>query len=81
MTVSSEAARIAYMNREMHVASPDHMKINVAEMLEGHRVLRRLASSPRHIVPGHDPLVAQLYPAARAGLEGIVMRLDVEPAA
>jgi gamma-glutamyltranspeptidase/glutathione hydrolase len=32
--LEAEAARIAYMNREMHVASPDHMKINVAEMLE-----------------------------------------------
>ena len=32
--LEAEAARIAYMNREMHVASPEHMKINVAEMLE-----------------------------------------------
>ncbi|MDD1519291.1 gamma-glutamyltransferase [Bradyrhizobium sp. WBAH42] len=32
--LEAEAARIAYMNREMHVASPAHMKINVAEMLE-----------------------------------------------
>jgi hypothetical protein len=48
-------------------------------MLEGHATLRRLAASPRHIVPGHDPLVAQLYPAAAPGLEGIVLRLDAEP--
>jgi hypothetical protein len=48
-------------------------------MLEGHATLKRLASSPRHIVPGHDPLVAKLYPAARSGLDGVVMRLDVEP--
>jgi glyoxylase-like metal-dependent hydrolase (beta-lactamase superfamily II) len=52
---------------------------NVAEMLEGHATLRRLASSRHHIVPGHDPLVAKLYPAARPALEGIVMRLDAEP--
>jgi gamma-glutamyltranspeptidase/glutathione hydrolase len=31
--LEAEAARIAYMNREMHVADPEHMKINVAEML------------------------------------------------
>src|SRR5947208_16512170 len=31
--LEAEAARIAYMNREMHVADPDHMKIDVAEML------------------------------------------------
>ena len=53
---------------------------NVAEMLEGHATLKRLAASPRHVIPGHDPLVAKLYPAARAGLEGIVMRLDADPA-
>ena len=29
--------------------------------------------------PGHDPLVLQRYPAATPGLEGIVVRLDVEP--
>jgi hypothetical protein len=48
-------------------------------MLEGHETLRRLASSPHHIVPGHDPLVAKRYPAARPELEGVVMRLDAEP--
>ena len=40
---------------------------NVADMLDGHDVLRRLASSERHIVPGHDPLVMRRYPAAAAG--------------
>jgi hypothetical protein len=31
------------------------------------------------VVPGHDPLVLARYPAAKAGLEGWVVRLDVEP--
>ena len=39
----------------------------------------RLAPSANHIVPGHDPLVLQRYPAARPGLEGWVARLDVDP--
>ena len=43
------------------------------------KTLRALASSPGHIVPGHDPIVMQRYPAARPGLEGIAVRLDVEP--
>ena len=30
-------------------------------------------------MPGHDPLVLDRYPAARAGLEGWVARLDVDP--
>jgi hypothetical protein len=53
---------------------------SVAEMLEGHATMYRLASSPRHVIPGHDPLVLQRYPAAKPGLEDVV-RLDVEPRA
>jgi len=54
---------------------------NVGEVLEGYDTLLRLASSPAHVVPGHDPLVLERYPAARAGLEGWVVRLDAEPSA
>jgi len=54
---------------------------NVADMLAGFDTLRRLASSPQHIVPGHDPLVMRRYPAARPELEGMVVRLDAEPRA
>jgi len=53
---------------------------NVGEAVDGYGVLRRLAQSPRHIVPGHDPLVMQRYPAASEALQGIAVRLDVEPA-
>jgi len=52
---------------------------NVEEVVEGYETLKRLATSPRHVVPGHDPLVLQRYPAAKAGLEGWVARLDAEP--
>lgn len=54
---------------------------NVAEVVEGYQTLRRLAPSPQHIVPGHDPRVMARYPAARDGLEGWVVRLDTEPKA
>ncbi len=51
----------------------------MAEVVEGYETLKKLASSPSHVVPGHDPLVLARYPAAKAGLEGWVVRLDVEP--
>jgi len=54
---------------------------NVGDMLEGYRIVRELADSPQHIVPGHDPLVMQRYPAAAPHLSGRVARLDVAPAA
>jgi hypothetical protein len=48
-------------------------------VVEGYERLGRLASSPAHVVPGHDPLVLARYPAAKPGLEGWVVRLDAEP--
>jgi len=54
---------------------------NVGDMLEGFRTLRRLASSPAHIVPGHDPLVMARYPVAKPGLEDWIVRLDADPIA
>ena len=54
---------------------------NVGEVLDGYDTLRRLGSSPDHVVPGHDPQVLQRYPAARPGMEGWIVRLDVEPKA
>ena len=52
---------------------------NVGDVLDGYATLKRLASSPRHVIPGHDPMVLERYPAARAGLEGWVARLDADP--
>jgi glyoxylase-like metal-dependent hydrolase (beta-lactamase superfamily II) len=52
---------------------------NIGDVLEGYQTLKRLADSPDHIVPGHDPDVVKRYPAARPGLEEMVVRLDVDP--
>ena len=52
---------------------------SVAETLEGYRTLRRLAESPAHIIPGHDPQVMERYPAANPGVEDWIVRLDAEP--
>jgi glyoxylase-like metal-dependent hydrolase (beta-lactamase superfamily II) len=41
---------------------------------------RELADHPDWVVPGHDPLVFDRYPAPSDDLDGWVARLDVEPA-
>jgi glyoxylase-like metal-dependent hydrolase (beta-lactamase superfamily II) len=51
---------------------------HLREVLEGYDKLRRLAESPAHIVPGHDPLVLERYASVK-GLEGIAARLDLAP--
>ena len=48
-------------------------------MLEGHKKVARLADSPDHVVPGHDPLVLEYYPPASEDLKGIVARVDLAP--
>ncbi len=73
------ASDAAHFYANMVESRPFPIVHNVANMMEGFRTLRRLASSPEHIIPGHDPLVMKKYPAPRADLEGIVVRLDVEP--
>jgi len=52
---------------------------NIGDVVEGYATLKKLAVSPLHVVPGHDPLVLARYPAAKPGLEGWIARLDAEP--
>jgi glyoxylase-like metal-dependent hydrolase (beta-lactamase superfamily II) len=52
---------------------------HVGEMLTTFDRLTALAPSSDHIVPGHDPLVMDLYPAPSPDLEGVVVRLDATP--
>ena len=54
---------------------------NLGELLEGYRTLRRLASSPAHVIPGHDPQVLARYPAASTLTQGWIARVDSEPVA
>ena len=52
---------------------------HLGDTLDGYARLRQLADSDKHIVPGHDPLVMQRYPAPSAELKDIVVRLDAVP--
>lgn len=78
VVLASDASHF-YANFEQDRPFP--VVASVIEMVEGYRTLYELASSPKHIIPGHDPLVLSRYPAAAPGLEGIVVRLDVPPSA
>jgi glyoxylase-like metal-dependent hydrolase (beta-lactamase superfamily II) len=51
----------------------------VGDVLEGYTTIKKLADSLDHIVPGHDPQVAEIYPGAGPGLDSWVVRLDVAP--
>ena len=50
--------------------------VDVEDVLRGYARMEMLAASRRHIVPGHDPLVTQRYPALNSQTQGIVHRVD-----
>jgi len=52
---------------------------HLGAVVDGYATLYRLAASRNHVIPGHDPLVMQRYPAVSKELEGIAVRLDVDP--
>jgi len=56
---------------------PFPIVVDVGAMLEGYRTVERLADSPHHIVPGHDPEVMRLYPpvdeAKAEGVEAVAL--------
>lgn len=44
---------------------------NIGDMLQGYQLIDRLADSRDHIIPGHDPLVRDLYPKVAVDEPGI----------
>jgi glyoxylase-like metal-dependent hydrolase (beta-lactamase superfamily II) len=73
MVLASDASHF-YANMEQ--IRPFPIVWSVADMVEGYRRLRSLADSPAHIIPGHDPLVMERYPAPAPALQGVAVRLD-----
>ena len=73
------ASDVTHYYENMESGRPFTTTLHVGDTLEGFDRLRAIAPGPEHIVPGHDPLVMELYPPARPDLEGIAVRLDVQP--
>jgi len=73
------ASDVAHYYENMDRTRPFTTAYHVGEMLEAFDKVRALADSRDHIIPGHDPLVMQLYPAPRPDLAGVIVRLDVAP--
>ena len=74
------ASDTTHYYENMETGRPFATTYDAAKVLAGFVTLHALADSPQHIVPGHDPLVMQRYPAVSRDLEGVAVRLDAEPA-
>ncbi len=77
MVLAADASHF-YANMEAGPGVPNHCTTSKRRW-RAMTTLRRLASRPENIIPGHDPLVLARYPAAATGLEGVVVRLDADP--
>jgi len=73
LVLASDASHF-YAN--MEETRPFPIVYSVGDMVAGYDRLRSLAASAKHVIPGHDPLVMERYPAPSKALEGIVVRLD-----
>lgn len=56
---------------------PFSVTVDVEQTLRSYNRLEQLAASRAHIVPGHDPLVLERYPAWKPETKGSVHRLDL----
>src|SRR5262245_36125565 len=72
------ASDATHYYENMATNRPFTTAFHIGGMLDAYRTLERLAPTPRHIIPGHDPHVMKEYPAPKPALEGIAVRLDVE---
>lgn len=72
------ASDAAHFYENLEKTSPFPLVVDVGQMVAGYETLQGLATSHQHIIPGHDPLVREKYPAV--GPE-FIYRLDCPPRA
>ena len=66
------AADAAHYYEEQEQRRPFPTLHNLAKMYQAYETVERLADSPAHIIPGHDPLVMERYPAIEASTPWVV---------
>ncbi|MEP3332568.1 N-acyl homoserine lactonase family protein [Sedimentitalea sp.] len=70
------ASDASHFYENVFARKPFPIVVDLQNMLDGFDTLRRLASAPQLIIPGHDPLVRTYFPQAMASH---IHRLDVGP--
>ena len=57
--------------RQLHRRSPFPIVYNLGDMCVGWETVERLAGHPDRIIPGHDPIVSEIYPRASDKVDAI----------
>ncbi|NVN88331.1 MAG: N-acyl homoserine lactonase family protein [Rhodopseudomonas sp.] len=69
------ASDASHYYANMHRRNPFPIVYNVGEMCDGWDIAARLAGHPDRVIPGHDPLVAEIYPRASAAVDAFALHL------
>ncbi len=70
------ASDASHYYANMHRRSPFPILYNLGDMVEGWGIVARLAGHPDRVIPGHDPLVRELYPRASDKVDAYALHLQ-----
>jgi glyoxylase-like metal-dependent hydrolase (beta-lactamase superfamily II) len=69
------ASDASHYYANMHRRSPFPIVYNVGDMCVGWEIVERLAGDPDRIIPGHDPIVTEIYPRASDKVDAYSLHL------
>ena len=67
------ASDAAHYYANLHRRSPFPILYNIGDMAAGWEIVERLAGHPDRFIPGHDPIVAEIYPRVRDRVDAFAL--------
>src|SRR5260370_9092703 len=69
------ASDASHYYANMHRKSPFPILYNLGDMFEGWNIVARLAGHADRVIPGHDPIVTEIYPRASDEVDAYPLHL------
>jgi glyoxylase-like metal-dependent hydrolase (beta-lactamase superfamily II) len=69
------ASDAAHYYGNLHRRSPFPIVYNIGDMAQGWETVERLAGHPDRVIPGHDPIVSEIYPRASDKVDAFALHL------
>jgi glyoxylase-like metal-dependent hydrolase (beta-lactamase superfamily II) len=69
------ASDAAHFYGNLHRRSPFPIVYNLGDMCVGWEIVEQLAGHPDRIIPGHDPIVTEIYPRASDKVDAFALHL------
>ena len=70
------ASDASHYYANMHRKSPFPILYNLGDMFEGWNIVARLAGHADRVIPGHDPIVTEIYPRASDEVDAFALHLQ-----